>query len=215
MTGPKKRTQTDSEERGNAAPVAAQKDAADYQPKLIDQYIKELGLDLDEYQFHSEESTLGEKTTKEWLEKYCRGKMAAYENSWREGNIGSLAAAVKLCGLCDWALPPWCEAGVQKIIAQHYFEGKSSRKGRHTRVKAKQEQDHIHFMRWQMVTEFRERREELKKFGYKPTWEAAYEKASLHLRGTDASGEPGAMKDSYRRVQAAMKAGQGGRYYIP
>ena len=174
-----------------------------------------MDVGLDEFPLHRGELIRGEETLEEWMEIFFRGKISACESACREGNIAGLVAAVKLCGLCGRALPPWCEAAVQKIIEASYLQGKTGKKGRHARVKTEVQQDRIHFLRWCKVMELRERRGELKKVGYKPTWEAAYENASLALRGTQARGEPGAVKDSYRRVQAAMKAGKGGRYYIP
>jgi hypothetical protein len=196
---------------------ATHDDTANHYPKLLQQYIQELGLD----EFHDEflrspdgRRLLDERPLNEWLETFYRRKIIACENSWREGNILALAVAVGLCDTYGTPLPPWCEAGVQKIIAESYFKGRSGTRGRHSRQRTKHDQDQIHFVRWCKVCELRERPQELKRTGVKPTWEATFEKASLDLRGTGARGEPGAIKDSYRRVQSAMRAGKAAKYYL-
>ena len=67
----------------------------------------------------------------------------------------------------------------------------------------------VHVIRWDAVCELRDRREELKDKGYEPTWEAAFENASEHLRGTKAQGSRDAIESSYKLVQRLVKSGRG------
>ena len=47
---------------------------------------------------------------------------------------------------------------------------------------------------------------------YKPTRDGAFAYTSYTLRGTKAQGEPGAIENSYKKVERAFKAGRGERY---
>jgi hypothetical protein len=123
--------------------------------------------------------------------------MYAFELAFNVGDSKALRRAVEVCGGEKKPLPAWAERAVLALIDQGQ---------RPKGVPAKLD---AHLTRWALVAELRDRSEELKDKGYKPTWEAAFENVSKKLRGTKARGSPGTIKKSYRKVQRLIKSGWG------
>jgi hypothetical protein len=104
----------------------------------------------------------------------------------------------------------------------------SDRKGRHSNTPHKRHQrDIIDYMRWDAVTELHTREGDLiipppgrpserRRIGdeYGTSWLKHYRAASKILAGSIAAGGPGAVKQSYGRVQRNLKSGRGGRYFL-
>jgi hypothetical protein len=137
-------------------------------------------------------------------------KLKQLERAFADGNHTALGAAVKVCDEAKRPLPKWVCGGV--LLA---LNGKTMNtgRGRTGNPDTKVKQDRIHFTRWDVVRELRDRREELAPVGYKPTWEAAYENASKSLKGTEAQGEPAAIAASYKKIERIFRRGGGARFY--
>jgi hypothetical protein len=128
-------------------------------------------------------------------------QLDACERAWRRaGMLPALADAILMCREHNRPLPEWAALAAVAVIKKLYEQAVVTGAGRHSRLKTRDRQNAVHFIRWEMVAELRERKDELKAFGYKPTWEAAYKNVSEKLKGTFAQGTPGAVKDSYQRV---------------
>ena len=134
------------------------------------------------------------------------------ERIWREDErVEALAIALVLCSEAHVALPDWAAMGVQQVLA--------------TLVRATP--DYLmHYTRWDMVSELRDRKAELlerqqhevpkaqkldptyePRYDLQPTWEAAYENASKALAGTKYEGSADTIKKSYQLIERLFKSG--------
>jgi hypothetical protein len=126
-------------------------------------------------------------------------RLETCKRAWRAGNHLALLDALDDCRSFGVPPPAWLVRALIPIV-----KDRASRR----------RQDAVHYIRWDAVTELRERRKELIALGYVPTWEEAYENASAKLRGTIAEGGADAIKASYQRVQKQLKTPKGARYFV-
>jgi hypothetical protein len=130
--------------------------------------------------------------------------MASCERAWATtGDPLVVAEATTLTHLHRQPIPAWLDAAVFRLASAH--RGKEH---------GKRAQDaSMHFARYECVRDAH-------KAGLsaaskrKPSWDQHYERAAALLSGTFASGEPPAMKASYMKVRADLRAGRGGLYHV-
>lgn len=150
-------------------------------------------------------------------EDYITNRLSVCERAWvGAGMVPALADAIMICHEHNRPLPKWVALAAVAALRRLYEQAVVKGAGRHAHLKTRDRQNAVHFLRWEMVTELRERKEELKAFGYTPTWEAAYKNVSDKLKGTFAQGSPGAVKESYQRVSRDLERGAAyfARYYV-
>ena len=139
-------------------------------------------------------------------EDYINSRLDSLKRAWlRAGMLPALADAILMCREHNRPLPEWAALAAVAALRKLYDQAVVKGAGRHAHLKTRDRQNAVHFLRWEMVTELRERKDELEAFGYKPTWDAAYKNVSDKLKGTFARGSPGAVKDSYQRVSRDAK----------
>jgi hypothetical protein len=146
------------------------------------------------------------RTREEWISQYVSERLGVCERAWmRVGMLPALADAMMICHEFNRPLPKWLTLAAVASLRSLHDQAVVKGAGRHAHLKTRDRQNAVHLTRWDMVTELRKRKDELKAFGYKPTWEAAYKNVSEKLKGTFAQGSPGAVKDSYQRVERDSK----------
>jgi len=128
-------------------------------------------------------------------------RLREHEAAWQSGDARALSDAIDLCEFHKTRLPQWVREGVRA-----FTEDKRDKPTR---------QDDVHFARWDVVREIRDRQEELDAQGYNTKWTdgAVYETASKALRGSTAQGSKDAIRRSYKLVQKALKDGQFQRFW--
>jgi hypothetical protein len=145
--------------------------------------------------------------------KRCAGMLAACEKAWRSGLLLAVADAVEICRLSRQPPPDWLAEAVAVTVTKRMTKFERRRR----------RQDMIHLVRWDAVTELRERRHELlndpRHDPDKPddrgmTWEKCYAAVSELLAGTEAAGADDTIKASYIYVQRETEAGHGDRFLL-
>lgn len=146
------------------------------------------------------------------LEQLHESYLRSLARAWGDGSLSALVDAVKWCQRKSLPLPDWAANGVLQMLSVP--DRKLTLADRRNR---------IHYARWDVIRELRDRRHELKishpmpdgtkSEGYKPTWESAYDNASEALAGTEAAGSPDAVKKSYQLVERLFRAGKGARFH--
>lgn len=173
-------------------------------------------------------------TPEEWAARRCAELLAACERAWRTGLQLAVADAVEICRSYRQPPPDWLADAVASIVTSQMSA--LDRKRRRA--------DLVHHVRWDAVTELRERRFDLLALsravprplpsvrfadharGLTPTpvrfvddvrgltWEAVFEAVSEELRGTEARGSARVIKASYQLVQREIRAGRGARFML-
>jgi hypothetical protein len=137
------------------------------------------------------------------------GELRRLERAWHDGSCRALAKAVLLCRQCNCPLPDWT---VHAVLALITTRGKQFRSGNQTHEEWER-QNAIHYVRWDMVRELRDRKEDLA-YIIDPTWDSAFEQVSKHLQGKAEAGSPDAIKKSYQFVEQIFRSGKGGRFLL-
>lgn len=147
-------------------------------------------------------------------EEFLRRRLAAFEHAWNAGNVPALLDAVELCGRFQHPLPAWAVAGVTKKLREAFAIPPEGKRGSTPSDLARYRMDQVHYERWSMVNELRDRKDELVDAGLEPTLEAAFENASKALAHTPAAGAPATIRASYWMVESDFKKGVGGKYFV-
>jgi len=144
----------------------------------------------------------------EWRQRHFAREIQACRRAFLAGVTPAIAEAADVCRLYDQPPPEWLCQAIGDLVQQ-----------RRTPAEAKRSlEDEVHYARWDMVRECRERGLEQKKSGDDSvgTWERAYEKAADLLAKTAAAGTPERMAKSYMKVERDFREGHAvGRYWIP
>jgi hypothetical protein len=139
------------------------------------------------------------------LDRQLRG----LERAWHDGSLRALTKAVTLCRWYNCPLPDWAAQAVLALIADR---SKAFWRGNQTHEEWEQ-QNSIHAIRWELVSELRARKEENPTDPLfqvvDPTWDAAYERVSEQLQRTAAAGSPDAIKKSYQLVERVFRTAKG------
>lgn len=153
------------------------------------------------------------------------------ERAWHDGSFYALARAVKICGERGMPLPFWTEAGVQKVIADHFHGRLPKGRGRSANPKSAHRDNMVHLERWSEVDYVRrywrhiadpdvesgpdvENGKHFVPIRNRPTLEQAYELVSQNLHGTPSGGTADAIKKSYQLVERFHREGKGGRFWM-
>ena len=150
-------------------------------------------------------------------EEFLASELQRLEAAYNGDYYPALIEAFKLCALNDWPMPYWVWHRMafeqEASLAGIAFGGTRGRTGGRF---ASADMDHIHCLRWSWAKHWLVNRKTLPMFPpkgvYAPTREGAFAYTSYTLRGTKAQGEPGAIENSYKKVERAFKAGGGDRY---
>jgi hypothetical protein len=126
-------------------------------------------------------------------------RLVACKRAWRAGNRLALLDALDDCH--QFGIPPlaWLVGALTGVVLAMPTAANS---------------DKVHFLRWDIVCELRDRKEELAAAGYKTMFPKVYETASEALRGTIAEGRRDAVKKSYMRIQREMKGRRAARFFV-
>jgi hypothetical protein len=136
------------------------------------------------------------------VEQLHASYLGALARGWDDGSLSALMNAVKHCRQNNLPLPHWAANDVLRTLANP-----------DRRLAGADRRNRIHYTRWDMVHELRDRRQELAASGYRPTWPEAYENASQALSGTAAAGSPEVIKKSYQKVERSFRVGKGARFH--
>jgi hypothetical protein len=152
---------------------------------------------------------------KEWLTK----ELDKCETAYREGVVTALIDALWICNEMPAITPHWALAASQEEILKGFVRSAKGGKGRTANPVAKFRADMVHYERWLNVL-YARRKQAGRSLGggnnpLGTTWDDAFRWASVHLRGTFAQGEPGAIKDSCQLVEHEIKAGNSSRFRTP
>src|SRR5262245_61177698 len=126
------------------------------------------------------------------------GGMLRLEKRWRRGDNIAVVAAGRRCEWDRQPPPEWVVLAVERLAIEAMPE-----------TEQRQRRDwHRHQVRWEALTELRERRNALfEKSGGEDdpgtSWERARAAVSERLEKTDYAGSEGAIKASYELVEAA------------
>ena len=128
----------------------------------------------------------------------------------RDGGLTALLQAVQWCRRHRLPLPDWAARRVLLLLQEPK---------RLAKLIGADRRDRIHRTRWDMVSELRDRRHELKiqhplpdgtkSEGYGATWGDAFANVANALAGTEAKGSPDAVKKSYQKIERALRTGLG------
>ena len=134
-------------------------------------------------------------------EPWFRDELAKLERQWRSlGSAEQFLKAFRLCTSNDRPLPDWLVEDAYKLLAVALIK----------RLR-KDAADEKHQRRWNMANLGRRiGLRGLRRMGYKPTTgvaSAAEVFASDHLRKIDPNATPTQVRESYKMVQAAIRAG--------
>jgi len=140
--------------------------------------------------------------------------MGNNERAWADGNMKALSKAVILCEKADRPLPAWAVAGVQKILWEHFSGGAGKKRGRLGNAKAAHRQNGVHYQRWAVVVDVRDRWIDIMGLDHKPSLEEAYGLASEMLADSKDAGSEETIKKSYQLVERLSRSGKGWRFYI-
>lgn len=124
--------------------------------------------------------------------------------AWEQGRFLALPEILLLLSWNGRALPEWVAEAAADQLLQFYERGGGGERGRASGVRARNEMDNLHRMRWNIVR--------LHLGGGQVSLAAASRTASERLQGFPAQGSPGAMKDSYQLVERAIASGNGARF---
>lgn len=123
----------------------------------------------------------------------------ACQRAWRAGNRLALLDALYDCHEFSAAPPAWLVRAFVDLVRA---------------MPTAANHDKIHFLRWNVVTELRDRKEELAARGYTTTFPKVYKTASENLRGTIAEGGPEAVRKSYQRIQRERRGRRAARFFV-
>lgn len=136
-------------------------------------------------------------TVDEWRAAVARRRLHRYEIGARAGRQKAILDAIAFCAQWQVPIPLWLAAAVSRPAPK--------------RGRGRPPADETDFVRWDMVTECRDRKGD----DHIPTtWEATFEAVSEMLRGTPHQGTPETIRASYKRVLKRSRT-QPGRYYLP
>jgi hypothetical protein len=130
-------------------------------------------------------------------------RLHVFKRAWDDGSLAALADAVQLCRQWKIPQPDWVADGVLQMLTEPRLCAK---------LTAAERRNNMHYARWDAVRELRDRRGELTAAGYRPTWNDAYRNAAKILAGTEAAGSPGAIEQSYKKVEQLFRVGRGARF---
>lgn len=142
-------------------------------------------------------------------QSFIERELRFLEKAWQDGRRDALNRAVVFCHQHNLSLPQWAVYAILDLLSG----GGAIGIGRLSNPHERDRQNSIHYTRWDAVNELRERRRELAKRGYHPSWEEAYANAAEMLKDSEAAGSPEAIKRSYQLVQKIFRSGKGGRFY--
>ena len=147
-------------------------------------------------------------------EEYITRELCKHKCAFDGGYYPALLNALWLCGANDVPLPEWVWRAVQAQLETAYASDSAGggKVGRAGGRRGRAKMDRIHFQRWSWAKHWLNNKECLKHFGHKPTRDGAFTYASEMLRGKKAQGSTGAIEDSYKLVEKAIKAGNGDRF---
>jgi hypothetical protein len=147
-------------------------------------------------------------------EDYFNEELARYKRAFGDGYYAALLDAFRLCVENELPLPDWGWRPIAEHVETDYASrrARGGKRGRTGGRLAADEMDRIHYLRWSWASHWLENRNGLLAYGYATTRAGAFEFTCKMLRGTRARGAPGAIKDSYERVERAKKAGKMLRY---
>jgi hypothetical protein len=178
-------------------------------------------------------------TPKPELDEFWTREFASYERAVRAGNIGALLSALVDCIRKDLPPPRWLLVQAYSRLIDATTNKPTGKRGRTANPFAQFRQDMIHFARWDVVQEVRDKqvevaqqvkelrglksasaqamlkeREQLKRWLGR-SWLSAYHCASVLLKGTQAFGADDAMRASYKLVQRHGRSSKGPRFKLP
>jgi hypothetical protein len=146
---------------------------------------------------------MGQDPDRDLQEVYDRD-MGHFKAAWAAGVDVAVGEALRCCRQFRQVPPEWLEEAVIQLVTESPRK-MAARRHRHA-------MDMVHFERWDIVNELRERKSSLPQG---KTWDRAYDAASEMLRGTTASGSAESIKRSYKRVARDMREGQpAGKYLV-
>ena len=142
-------------------------------------------------------------------DEYFASELDKHKRAFDGGFYPALLDALWLCGANNVPLPEWVWH-VQAQLEHDYAKGRAGgARGRTGGRRAAAEMDRIHYLRWSSVRHWldKDNRKCLKLGGYKPTREGVFAFVSDRLKCSKAQGSPDAVKDSYKLVETARRAG--------
>jgi hypothetical protein len=171
-----------------------------------------------------------EADAERWRQKQFQRQMERCRSAWGTGVSLAVAEAVAWCRIYGYPPPEWLDIAV--LIAIGRPQSKEDAKRYHD--------DLIDFTRWSAVKELREQAVELCEHalrrrpgertemellligGWRPSAAAGeqisldvcFDAVSKALKGTAAQGGSSAVKQSYYRVEHAIEAGEGAKYFL-
>jgi hypothetical protein len=147
--------------------------------------------------------------------EHFKSTMAQLETIWRAGSPLALSDAINFCREHHCVVwPHWI---TEALAADHQAQiaGQArSKRGRQASVGGHERDRHKHVLRWHNAKIALACRERLVADGFPPTRDGAFQWVSQLLRGTVASGENDAVERSYKKVEKAIRDGNGARFGI-
>lgn len=149
------------------------------------------------------------KALDEARREFLDRRLTEYRQAIEGGNVVILVDAIRLCTVFKMPLPHWLAVAVVERLVQAFAIAPRGRRGSRPSDLAKYQQAQIHYERWSLVRELRDRKDELSDIADKGTLEEAFDAVSEQLKGTDAAGAPETVRASYKLVEGQMKRGRG------
>jgi hypothetical protein len=145
------------------------------------------------------------ETTSEWGSFFnVATRLKELRVFYEAGEVLALYDALQLVGISKVRAPAWVIKGAISIIGPQLKAGISTGKGASANTAAKYQNEMMHFRRWLVVRNLREKGEQ----------GGLYEKAEKELQGNFAHGSAAVIGKSFRRVESHLKTPKTAlRYY--